>query len=50
MINNKREKLFIHLIYPEQCVNCVLDGCSECKLEIENCVCKNYINKNGGNG
>ena len=43
MINNKKEKLFIYLIYPKQCVICLLDGDSECRLEIEDCVCKNYV-------
>ena len=49
MISNKKEKLFIYLIYPNQCVNCVLDGDSGCKLEIKDCVCKNYIPKGGIN-
>lgn len=42
---NQKEKLFIYLIYPNQCVNCVLDGSEKCKLEIENCECKNHITK-----
>lgn len=43
MISNKKEKLFIYMIYPEQCVHCLFDGSSECKLEIFNCCCKNFI-------
>lgn len=47
MIRNKKEKLYIYLIYPEQCVHCSLDGSCECKLEIIDCMCKNYIKKGG---
>ena len=47
MISNKKEKLFIYLIYPDQCVHCSLDGSCECKLEIINCCCKNFIPEGG---